>query len=110
MRGGLLRGLFGAGLLLGTACFGGGGLAPNVLPRVTPDQRHPPNGLVILRPNASRPETAIRLGYMQAAPSLDWVALGLALALQPRGSFNTFFNPERLCGPAPCSIPPLWIP
>jgi hypothetical protein len=110
MRAGALRDLFGATLLLATGCIGGKGFAPDVLPKVTPDQRHPPDGMVILRPNASRPETAIRLGYLQAAPALDFVALGLALALKPHGSFNTIRNPERLCGPAPCSLPPLWIP
>jgi len=110
MRAGMLGGLLGTTLLLGTGCLGGKGFAPSVLPKVTPDQRHPPDGIVVLRPNTSRPETTIRLGYMKAAPTLDFAALALALALKPHGSFNTFFNPEHLCGPAPCSVPPLWIP
>jgi hypothetical protein len=110
MRAGILGGLWGVTLLLGTGCLGGKGFAPDLLPKLGPDQRHPPDGLIAARPETSKPEAVIRVGYLRIAPAVDLAAVALALTLKPYGSFNTPFNPQLLCGGTPCSTQKLWVP
>jgi hypothetical protein len=65
--------------------------------------------MIAARPETSKPEAVIRIGYLRLAPAVDLAALALALTLKPYGSFNTF-NPQLLCGLTSCSTQKLWVP